>query len=443
MKRNSGIALIVAGLALAAGMAGAQPSAAPAAVAPADGRAVVAALRKVLAENYVLPEVRPKLDAALAKGLAAGRYDVSDPGVLVDRVNADLAAVTPDKHLGLQYDPRAATAAAAGQGARRDDDGPASPEAIRQARSRNHGFTEMKVLVGNVRYVDMQGFVWTGPKSAEAYDNAMRFLKEGDAAIIDLRHNGGGSPEGVQYLVSHFMEPNRHLVTFHMGASQVDRLSTLTTLPAGRMVGKPLYVLTSGHTASAAEEFTGHIAGFRLGELIGETTAGAGFRNSFFPLPGGYLVSVSVGRAVLASTGKDWEGVGIAPTTAVAQDKALEVAQVHALRKLAATASPRDKARFEGAAAVLAARAEPVATALPLAAYAGTFGERKVWVEEGRLAYQREGGPKFAMIAVGPNLFAFEDDPMTRVEYKVAGNAATAFELLRGDGSKVEAARTP
>jgi peptidase S41-like protein len=209
------------------------------------------------------------------------------------------------------------------------------------------------------------------------------------------------------------------------------------------MVGKPLYVLTSGHTASAAEEFAGHIDGFKLGELIGETTAGAGFRNSFFPLPGGYLVSVSVGRAVLASTGKDWEAVGIRPGTAVAADKALEVAQVHALRKLAATASPVDKARYEGAAAVLAARVEPVATALPLTAYAGTFGERKVWVEDGHLAFQREGGPKLALIAVGPNLFAFENDPMTRLEYKVAGDSTTAFELQRGDGTKVEAVRTP
>ena len=442
MKRNSGIALIVAGLALSPGMANAQP-AAPPAVAPADGRAVVAALRKVLAENYVLPEVRPKLDAALAKGLAAGRYDVSDPGILVDRVNADLKAVTPDRHLGLNYDPRTAAASVAERAATQDEDGPASPEAIRQAQSRNHGFTEMKVLLGNVRYVNMQGFVWTGPKSAEAYDNAMRFLKEGDAAIIDIRQNGGGSPEGVQYLVSHFMEPNRPLMTFHMAGNRTDTTATLANLPAGRMVGKPLYVLTSGRSASAAEEFAGHIDGFKLGELIGETTAGAGFRNQFFPLPGGYLVSVSVGRAVLASTGKDWEAVGIKPGTAVAPDKALDVAQVHALRKLAAAAEPRDKARYEGAAALLAAKVDPVATALPLAAYAGTFGERKVWVEEGRLAFQREGGPKLAMIAVGPNLFAFENDPMTRVEYKVAGNAATAFDLLRGDGSKVEAQRTP
>ncbi|HET9639474.1 MAG TPA: S41 family peptidase [Allosphingosinicella sp.] len=439
MKRTSGIALFVAGLALAAGMAEAQPVAA-AAVAPADGRTVVTALRKVLAENYVLPDVRPKLDSALAKGLAAGRYDVSDPAILVERVNADLAAVTPDKHLGLNYDPQQAAQLS---GAPRQDDGPATAEQLRVARLRNHGIVELKWLSGNIRYMELRGFMWTGPESARAYDDAMRFLSGGDAVIIDLRRNGGGSPDAVQYLVSHFMEPNRPLVTFHMGATQVDKLSTLASLPAGRMVGKPLYVLTSGGTASAAEEFTGHVAGFNLGEVIGDTTAGAGFRNTFFPLPGGYLISVSVGRAVLASTGKDWEAVGIAPTVAIAADKALDLATARAMRRIAAAAPPQDKAALEASAQMLTAQVQPVATALPLAAYAGSFGERKVWVEEGRLAYQREGGPKLALVAIGPNLFAFENDATTRVEYKVAGNAATGFELQRGDGSKVEAVRTP
>jgi hypothetical protein len=442
MVRIRGLALIAASLAMSPVTTSAQPAATAATAAPTDARALVTEIRRVLAENYVLPDVRPKLDSALAKGLAEGRYDVSDPAVMTERINADLAAVAHDKHLGVQYAPKqAAELAAAPQG--QSDDGPPTPGQIRQARLRNHGFVEMKVLPGNIRYVDMQGFVWVGPESAAAYDNAMRFLAGGDAAIIDLRRNGGGSPEAVQYLISHFMEPNRHLVTFHMGATQVDRLSTLANLPAGRMVGKPLYVLTSGNTASAAEEFTGHVSGFRLGETIGETTAGAGFRNSFFALPGGYLISVSVGRAVLASTGKDWEGVGIAPSHKAAPEKALELAQAHALQRLAAAAPAPEKARYEARAAVLAAQVEPVATALPLAAYVGTFGERKVWVEDGRLAFQREGGPKFRLVPIGPNAFAFEEDALARVEYKVAGTSATGFELIRGDGSRVAAQRTP
>jgi hypothetical protein len=436
--------VLIAGLAMLPATAQAQAqSPAPAErPAPADGRTVVAEIRRLLAANYVLPEVRPRLDAILAKGLAEGRYDVSDPAVLLERVNADLTAVARDKHLSISYDPRQLAEIAALPATQPEDSGP-SPEQLRQAQRRNHGFTEMKVLPGNVRYVNLQGFMWVGPESAKAYDNAMRFLKEGDAAIIDLRQNGGGSPEAVQYLVSHFMEPNRPLMTFHMAGNQTDRTATLANLPAGRMVGKPLYVLTSGRSASAAEEFTGHVAGYKLGELIGETTAGAGFRNQFFPLPGGYLISISVGRAVLASTGKDWEGVGIAPTTATDVEKALQVAQVHAMRRLAAGAPPREKANYEATAAMLAAQVEPVATALPLAAYAGNFGERKVSLEDGRLTFQRQGGPKLAMIAIGPNLFALENDAMTRVEYKVAGSAATGFELQRGDGSKVEAARTP
>lgn len=271
----------------------------------------------------------------------------------------------------------------------------------------------------------------------------MRFLRDGDAAIIDLRHNGGGSPDAVQYMISHFLEPNRPIVTFHMGANGVNRLSSLATLPAGRMVGKPLYVLTSGMSASAAEEFIGHVAGFKLGEVIGENSAGAGFRNTFFPVPGGFVISVSVGRAVLASTGKDWEGVGIAPTTKVDAGKALEVARIHAMRRLAATATPEERAALEASATVLAAQVDPVTPALPLAAYAGKFGERTVTIENGKLAFQRVGGPKSAIIPIDANQFAFENDPAARVNYSVAGNAVTGFELIRSDGSRVIAARTP
>lgn len=437
---RSSLWVLVAGLAMLPGVAPAQAPAEAARPAPADGRTVVAEIRRVLAANYVLPEMRPKLDAALAKGLAEGRYDVSDPAALVERVNSDMAAIAHDKHLGMSHDPARAAQLAGG---RQRDDGPPSDEQLRVARLRNHGIVELKWLPGNIRYMEVRGFAWTGPESAAAYDDAMRFLRGGDAVIIDLRRNGGGSPDAVQYLVSHFMEPDRPLVTFHMGASQVDRLSTLKSLPAGRMVGKPLYVLTSGNTASAAEEFAGHVAGFRLGEVIGETTAGAGFRNEFFALPGGYVISVSVGRAVLAATGKDWEGVGIAPTAAVARDKALDLAKVKAMRRVAAAAPAGDKAALEASAEVIEAQIEPVRTALPIEAYAGNFGERVLRVENGGLVWQRGSGPKLKMVPVGPNLFAFEEDPATRIDFKVAGNSATALELLRADGSKVEARRTP
>jgi hypothetical protein len=36
-----------------------------------------------------------------------------------------------------------------------------------------------------------------------------------------------------------------------------------------------------------------------------------------------------------------------------------------------------------------------------------------------------------------------EADAMTQVQYVVTGDSATGFELIRGDGSRVKAIRTP
>ena len=433
---------LASGTAVAA--APAQPAKQPVSASrQVDAGIVIADLRRILRSNYVLPEVRPKLDAALESGLKSGRYKVADPAELVNRINADLNAVAHDKHLGIKFDPAQQAELASrppGSGA---DDAPPTADDVRRASSINHGIQSLRMLPGNVRYMEYNGFVWAGPKTAEALDNAMRFLRDGDAIVIDLRQNGGGSPEAVQYLVSHFLEADRKIVTFYMRGDPAEPLSTISSLPAGRMVGKPLYVLTSSHSASAAEEFVGHVAGFKIGELIGETTAGAGYRNEFFPVAGGYVISVSVGRAVLASTGKDWEGIGIAPTTKTDPDKALDLAQVHAWRAIAAKASVDQRRILEANAALLDAKLNPVPTALPLTSYAGTYGERSLTVAGDRLEWRRGDGPKLQLVAVGPNEFSFDQDPLSRVVFAVAGSNVTGFKMVRADGSTVEARRQP
>lgn len=439
------VSILIGAGALGMATTGAAAHTAPTATASASkvaAKSVIADVRRILAANYVLADVRPRLDAALAKSLASGRYNVDDPAVLADRINEDMSAVAHDKHLSIRHDAARSAQLAAQPASGGDDDAPPGAEEMKRALQFNHGIMELKVLPGNIRYMDTIGFFWGGEKTAQVYDDAMRFLKDGDAVIIDMRHNGGGSPDAVQHMISYFLEPNRPIVTFYMGAEKVDKRSSLASLPGKRLVGKPLYVLTSGGTASAAEEFTGHVAGFKLGEIIGENTAGAGFRNTFFPVAGGYVMSVSVGRAVLASTGKDWEGVGIAPTTKADVDKALEVAQGHALRKLASAASGDEKKGLEAQAALLEGQINPVATALPLTNYAGDYGERLVSVEGGKLSYQRKGGPKVSMIPIGPNEFSFSEDPGARIRFNVAGNSVTGLELIRGDGSKATSKRT-
>ena len=148
------------------------------------------------------------------------------------------------------------------------------------------------------------------------------------------------------------------------------------------------------------------------------------------PIAGGYVLSVSVGRAVLASTGRDWEAVGLAPTDAGTESPARSTSLM-AMPCAGSPPPPRpdERPRIEAIADAVAARSERRAPALPLAAYAGSYGERAIVAEDGRLYYRRGTRPRTALIALGGNRFALDSDPAFRLDFEVSGNSATAFAM--------------
>jgi hypothetical protein len=404
------------------------PEQAPPTPRPVDPVKVVAEVRRRIAENYVLPERRPALDKVLADGISSGRYRVKDPARLAALINEDLARIGQDGHLSFSFDPQRPPI---------PPPGPMPASAMKEmearARAANHGVRALRLLPGNVRYLDLALFEAAGDESQAAHEAAMKFLAGGDAVIIDLRHTPGGSSAAVQYFASHFIEPGRPLVTFKRAGHPDELVHSLPDLPH-RMIGKPLYVLTSPGSASAAEEFVGHVTGFKVGEVVGETTAGAAFNNQLFDIPGGFLLSVSFGRPVLASTGKDWEKVGIAPTIPAPTLHALEAAHAHALRRLAAEAPPDRKAQLEAMAEAVAAKAAALKPALSPPAYAGRYSRAAIELDDGRLYYRQEGRAPLRMIALGGNRFALEDNPAVRLDFAAEGSAVTAFEFRRVGG---------
>ena len=208
----------------AVAMALAAALAVPASANPADGEAteepatmeanrIAGEVRDAIAANYVLADKIPLITAALDEGIASRRYAGLTGRALADRLNQVLAAAAHDKHLGLQFDP----ARAAMMNGPMGDEVNEGPEWDRMARSMNHGVAELRMMDGNVRYMNLVGFAWTGERSAKVLDNAVGFLGEGDAVVIDLRYNGGGSPKAIEYLFSHFVDPGKPLMTFYMG----------------------------------------------------------------------------------------------------------------------------------------------------------------------------------------------------------------------------------
>lgn len=402
-----------------------------------DERALVGEISRLVKEVYVVPEKRPLVAARLEQALAAGRYASEDPHELVRLISEDMRESSGDGHMYLLHDPAQAAALARPAADEDDDDFWA-----RRAAKTNHGVTELKILEGNVRYLNLSAFFWVdGGRSKAALDDAMQFLSGGDAVIIDIRSTPGGSPGAVNYVTSHFVEPGKHLIDFQMRDGTTASRAQTGELPAGRLTGKPLYVLTSRSTGSAAEEFAYHVANFRFGELVGQPTAGAAHRNGLFPAGQGFVASVSEGRPIHPVTKGNWEGKGVAPTLPTEAPAALETAHLKALERLAASDGP-DRQRLAFLAQSKRARITPAALAAPAQAYAGRFGERTIAVENGTLTYQRQGGPKSRLLSIGADRFALENDPAVHILLRMEGGRAAALEVLRDDGGRISATRT-
>jgi hypothetical protein len=410
---------IAALLASAASMPVQAQRAAPIAVArtataitltPAARSAAIGQIVSAVEKDYVFPDRVPAIVAKLKDGLAQ-RYDTADPSVFAERVTTDLRAASNDRHMYLNYTPDEFAAAGVGGTDQKES---AELEAIhrRTAVRANHGLARMDILPGNVRYLQITGFQWVDDQTGAAYDAAMRFLRDGDAVIIDLRGNGGGSHAAVRYLLSHFMDGDTLDITFLQAGEPPSQSRTLEYLPAGRLKGKPLYVLIDRYVGSAAEAFAYDVQQFRLGTLIGATTAGAANNNRFFPIAPGFMLSVSFGRPVHPVSQSNWEKSGVSPDVPVDPSRALDTAQSLALASLIArpNGDAGDRADWQWARIAVDARLHPpIIPDVKLRSLAGIYGTNRIEFERGGLTYLRSNGQVAKLIPLtADGLFSVE-----------------------------------
>lgn len=409
--------------------------------APLDATTRAAALESItttIRKDYVEPARVDAIVERLGASQRAGRYDTSDPIAFADRVTDDLRAASEDGHLYLRADPDGYAAALAPK--------PVTDDASwwnRRAVRGHHGLREMRILPGNVRYLRIGSFDWVPDATGQAYDGAMRFLRDGDAIVIDLRGNPGGDASAVRYLVSHFLDEDVLLLTFLEAGKDPVQSRTLGYLPAGRIRGKPLYVLIDGRVGSAAEEFAAHVDQFALGTLVGARTAGAGNNNKLVPIAPGFVLSVSIGRPELAVRHGNWEGKGIAPTLAVDPVRALDVAHADALARIASTpgASPDAVADAQWAMVAVRARLDrPRVDPSTLRAFAGRYGRTTLIFRDDRLSIDRGPRGSASLVPLDANgLFGIEGDD----DLRVRATGKTLEMQRRGDASPLVVPRDP
>ena len=74
------------------------------------------------------------------------------------------------------------------------------------------------------------------------------------ALILDLRHNRGGSPEGVVFWCSYLLDerPTHLNDIFHADTGETRQFWALPYVPGTRYTDRPVYVLTSATRSPAA-----------------------------------------------------------------------------------------------------------------------------------------------------------------------------------------------
>jgi hypothetical protein len=301
-----------------------------------SGREIVTKALELLRANYVFPEQAGQAATAIEARLEAGEYDDLDEITLTERLTRDLQEITGDRHLRVVL--------GGGPGPRRQRIGepeePKDHEARRLAMRRmgrldNFGIRQVERLDGNVGYLDVRR-VAVPANAGPAIGAAMELVAGTYALIIDLRHNGGGAPEGVVFWCSYLLDerPTHLNDIFHADTGETRQFWALPYVPGTRYLDRPVFVLTSGRTFSGGEDFAYTLQALGRATVVGETTGGGAHPTRGFPISAAVHIGIPFARSVNPVTGTNWQGTGVVPDVPADAERAYDVAYARALEKV-------------------------------------------------------------------------------------------------------------
>lgn len=436
MKKLTGMAIILACMfSLIVGQGMAQEN--DVKIDAEERTQVVDSIAKFMTERYVFPDKGKEMGDLLLENIKKGKYDmISDPVEFSQLLTEDLLTVNNDRHIGVRYMPERIALIKA---AEEDEDNTELEELERRFNEySNYDFKEIKILPGNVGYLKFNSFQDANNAGPTAVA-AMNFLSNTDALIIDLRDNGGGSPSLIQLISTYFFDDVTHLNSFYFReADQIQQFWTLTHVPGPKMTETDIYVLTSSRTFSGAEEFSYNLRNLERAVLVGETTGGGAHPVAGYVINDNFMVRVPFGRAVNPITENNWEGTGVEPHVKVERSKAFDMAYMMALDSLMKSEdNERIRAALDWAKMGLKSKLEPVTVdEKTMKKYAGTYGPRTIFYEDGKLFYQRENRTKMQMIPITENLFGFNELEYFRLKVIVEDSKAIAVEGHYDNGNK-------
>jgi len=192
----------------------------------------------------------------------------------------------------------------------------------------NFGVEKVERLEGNVGLIDLRVFAPID-MAAETVNAAMKVVAHTDALIIDLRNNGGGIGDMANLVASHLFDGGRLPLTgtYERASDTLTQRYTQAYLPGARFgQDKPVYVLISKKTFSAAEALAYDLQALQRAVIIGEASGGGAHPFEYLPIHPHFVLWSVTAESVNPITGGNWQGVGVQPDIEVLSERALEEA---------------------------------------------------------------------------------------------------------------------
>lgn len=403
---------------------------------------IINSLIHTLDTYYVLTEEGKEMGNVLKKHLKAGAYNsITDPSLLASRLEKDIKSVYDDKHLYVFYDP----------GFEQNQQGIQTEDAKNEARMReleyekakNFMFTSAKILPRNIGYVQLNGFVDQVEQAEPTATAAFGFIAHTDALIIDLRFNGGGSPEMVEQLESYFFKEKTHMSDIYERSN--NKTTSFYADPVkskGISLVMPVYILTSKRTFSAAEDFSYSMQQIKRAQVIGDTTAGGAHPTRPIALKGGFVAQIPFARSINPYSKNNWEGSGVIPDIPVQSSNALEKAMEGIyLKQLAASTNDKQKRSIEWQINALKASPENFIPMETLSKFCGEYqGGLKIYLRNGNLYCMNaeRGNDIFRFAPLNEHLFVMDEN--VQVEF-IEENKTIKLRMHFIDGNSRDKAR--
>lgn len=303
----------------------APPTGGAVVLTPDDRSEIVRNAARLIEERYVDAGKAKRIAGELRR--AGSRWDdISDPQLFADTITKWLRETSGDGHLGLSYSEKALP----------EDTGEASFSAAEMEKyygaHLNHGIEKIERLPGNIILIDLRVSP-PGGMAGDVFAAAMAVVAQGDALIIDLRKNGGGA-ETANLVTGYLLDGGKPLSGGYDRPSDKHWANTSPSWVPGRRFGstKPLYILTSRKTFSAAEAVAYDLQALKRAIIVGEVSGGGAHPFEYRRVHPHFAVDLPEGRSINPSTGSNWQDVGVKPDVPVpaeqALDKAIELARI-------------------------------------------------------------------------------------------------------------------